>query len=279
MTELTLNKVMVDWLTFTSFFDDIYKHAVILSQGADTYESRSQQYVGWSMDMVSGGLWAGTGRQRAGLHNMVRMWGESSHNALASWAAVFNPWRDRCKRIDYQITIEQPDGWSQWALAQRLRERGVPVGWPTPQRLRDGREMATVYMFTRKGSNRYARVYQKLSSAGNMLLRLEVELKEDRAAEHAKHIKTLADGDMGIGRDELAYTAQHDTELYDIFYHALEGNRRPVKVKQKDSDTAGWLLNTCAPSLERYLNSHSSDESIKVLEYYIDIIGRHMDKI
>lgn len=275
---LTLNKVMVDWITITSFEDRIYDtgRAMMEALGLEKKEQRSMQYGGVGVDGETGGMWVGTAIQTGKLHNMIRIWGELAHNSLFQVANTYQPYRDNLKRIDAQVTIFEPDGWSQWDLLTRLRKNGRTVAWPKPQRLADGQELATVYIGARESSARYTRVYQKLTDSGRKLLRLEVEMKESRALQHGKHLQEYAHGDVGKLRDELAFVAQQDRKLEIAFAQVLEGNVRPIKVQRAESNTAEWIKRQCIPAIDKYLNGHSNDDTAEIAYALADIVSRHV---
>lgn len=275
---LTLNKVMVDWVTVTSFEDRIYDmgKAMMEALGLEKKEQRSQQYGGVGVDGVTGGMWVGTAIQTAKLHNMFRVWGELAHNSLQQIANTYQPYRDNLKRLDAQVTIFEPEGWSQWELLLRCRKNGHTVSWPKAQRLADGQELATVYIGAREASARYTRVYQKMTDSGRKLLRLEVELKEARALQHGKHLQEYAHGDLSKLRDELAFVAQQDKLLELAFAQVLEGNIRPIKVQRTESNTAEWIKRQCIPAIDKYLNLHSNDDTAEIAYALAEVISRHV---
>lgn len=275
---LTLNRVMVDWVTLTSFEDRIYDmgKSMMEALGLEKKDKRQQQYAGMGVDGVSGGMWVGTGIQKNQLHNMFRIWGELAHNSLETLANNYQPYRDNLKRLDAQVTIFQPDGWSQWELLERCRKNGRTVAWPKAQRLADGTELATVYIGVREASNRYTRVYQKMTDSGRLLLRLEVELKESRALQHGKHLQEFANGDLSKLRDELAFVAQQDGKLEMAFGEVLEGYRRPIKVQRRETNTADWIKRQCIPGIEKYLNLHSNDDTAEIAYLLAEIISKHV---
>lgn len=277
MSSIILYKVAIDWLTLTSYRDELYQAGEILmeSVGNEWTESHLMQYSGKKMDMVGGHIFVGTGLQKMSRHHMIRISGEAAHNATPYLAGKFQPYQDRISRIDAQITIDEPEKWSQWDLCCRLRSAGYNVGWIASRDKETGYELATVYIGNRAASPRYVRIYQKLTDEGKKVLRLEVEIKRKRAREHGKNLAEYGRGDVSKLRDELAHVSQSDPKLHLAYSSALEGWKKPIRVGAQETNTGGWIIGQCLPAIGKYLNSHSSNQTAYIVAQMKEIIRRN----
>lgn len=268
MSGLTLNKPMIDYLTMTSFEDEIYLVAKGIVEELELVDEmkdyRFLQYSGHSLDLRRGNMQFMTGVQKLSYHNMVRVSGEACMDALPRFASVFMPYRDNLTRIDAQVTILEPDNWSQWELLTDLRKRGHHVGWVASRDRDTGFELATVYIGSREHSPRFVRIYQKLTADGQKLLRLEVEIKRDRAREHGKYLVEYASGDLSKIRDELGFLSQYHPGLEYTFSASLEGWLKPVRVQRKETSTERWIFDQCLPAIAKYCNEHNSDQTAQM---------------
>lgn len=274
MSRILLNTPLIDYITLTSFRDQLYQTGIKLMSdiGGKEIESKVMQYDGVRMDIKTGQIFVGTGIQKNALHNMVRISGQAAQDAIERFARVFMPYQDSVTRIDFQITILEPDDWSQWALLERLRKSGRPVGWVASRDKETGHELATVYIGTRSSSPRFVRIYQKLTDDGDKLLRLEVEIKRKRAREHGKYLMEYASGNMDKARDELAFICQHDYRLELAFSHAIQNWKKPITVGSRSGNTSAWIKTQCLPAIARYLNDHSTHDSAEIVSVMKQII-------
>lgn len=267
MPALTLNKVMIDWMTITSFREEIYKLGRKLQEdfGNQPYDANAMQYKGYAADTMNGRIFAGTGYQKGLHHHLLRLEGGIADGACAAVSGVWRKFEDNLTRVDFQVTIVQPDNWSQWGLLERLRKRGNTVGWRQSRDKATGLELATVYCGNRASSPRFLRVYQKLTDDGTMLLRLEVEIKRKRSRQLGKYMQEFGSGDMSKGRDELKLMSQKDSKLEMAYASVLEGWQKPITVGRWDTDTAAWIKNQCLPAIGRYVNDHNSSQAAEII--------------
>lgn len=277
MTSIMMYRVLVDWLTVTSYRDALADVGTMImeSVGNEWTESKVMQYDGKRMDLEAGHIFVGTGIQKQARHHMIRISGQSSHDALPWVARSFFPFQDRLTRIDAQITIHEPKDWSQWNLLTRLRATGNHVGWVASRDKETGYELATVYIGNRKSSPRFTRIYQKLTDEKEKLLRLEVEIKRNRAREHGKLLHEYADGNLRHLRDELAFISQKDSRLELAFAEALQGYKKPIRVGAQETNTGAWIMNQCLPAMDKHLGSHSSNQTAAIISTMKEIIRRN----
>ena len=88
--------------------------------------------------------------------------------------------RARCTRFDVQVTLEQPDNWSQMGLAGWVDGVSGSMRYEKSQSGKNGEQLATVYHGSRK-SDRFARIYQKQLNDGDVCLRFEIQHNKKRA--------------------------------------------------------------------------------------------------
>lgn len=269
MSMLTLNEIRLDYITLTSFDSEFYNRAESLCNtvSEEWKHASRMQYNGKLRQGEHGTCFCGSGVQKGINHYILQIDGELCHNMRFHLFSLYPAYRVRCTRMDAQITIREPRGWSQWELLSRMKDRygeGM-VGYPRPD-VKNGQLMQTVYLGRRKGSDRFMRVYVKLSDEGDRLLRLEVEIKRNRSVSMYKELcLNQWDGDFKrVVHPELMLQAQKDRGLEAAFSQYIEGNHKPVKVKTKESETANWIIDVCLPSISRHLHSHSADRKDEI---------------
>jgi Replication initiation factor. len=281
MSEITLNKMMVDYWTITSYCSSWFDRVVEWARGlCDEWEvSQRMQYVGKIYKSVLGSLFVGQGKQKGGEHYMCQIDGALAHHArfeVLSWSPAYMV---KCTRVDFQITIEKPESWKQWDFLVRMRDKfgeGM-VSYPRPDRI-GGVLMQTVYVGRRQGSDRFLRVYMKMSGDGRQLLRLEVELKRRRSVaiynEMCRESHDLNIG--GIMASELKVQSQKDASLDKLYYKYIEGHVSPLKIKSSAPNTYEWIMTTCIPSIDRFIHDHGAEgrhevesQLLKMCEYIV----------
>lgn len=268
---LSISEVLIDWFTVTAWEDGAtnswaWWHKVATDHGLAKEEAGIgfMQYEGNYWIGGDGSFFLGTGIQKNYVHNMVRASGALSNRMFdrAAGVPVKYGW-GKCTRLDIQITLPQPEEWTQWSLADRLQRSGKNVGYIDSSSGKNGRKLATVYVGSRQ-SSRVTRIYQKEAGAhSDMYLRFETEFKGHRANIMCK---SIADNRVEMGNYLLHEVQQmNDDKLTDLFGTALATyDASSVKVRKvKASDaTENWLMTKCLPSLDKWINDHDNDDEV-----------------
>lgn len=282
MQTITLDRALIDYLTLTSFdelaFEAAGKVANMLIEkpynGKRKEGQQQLQYLGYSVDTAMGTFYYGEGIQGGRKHYIIRVSGELCNEdviTLPIGQGVNEGWL-RCRRIDLQITTEQPSGWVQWALFNRRKKNGRAVGWAQSND-KEGHELATVYIGQRT-SARFARVYQKYS--GCYLLRCEHEIKAEMAEAYAKAIFRGKETPATMLKVLIETTG--DRELTAVYAAQLSGiGRGSVKAVYQEAKTAKWLRETVLPTFRRFINDHSQDaaERREIVEGFAQEIAKY----
>lgn len=280
--EIIIGQTLVDWFTVTAWADGdswTYWDTVLETHEIGRLpdgEMRVMQYEGWAMDVRNGSLFMGSGDQNGRLHNMVRSGGGVSNALFGVMCArpCANLWA-KCTRLDLQLTLEQPDEWSQWKLFNRLKRSGQNVNFISSRSGKNMRELATVYIGSRH-SSRLVRIYQKEALKGDLLLlRFEVEFKGSRSNQMAKAMNE----DMNIANEYLLHDIQlvRDAKLEQLFgqyLSAYDPNTVRVRKVQAQDATESWLLGRVLPSFERHINAHDSSDI--VLKNFLRVIQERL---
>lgn len=244
---MKVGEVLLDWLTLTTYertkAGRLYEY--LRAQG-ELEKSQRLQYVGGKSEKG----FFGEGKQEGRTHFLFQTSGEAADDAseLLSLDA-------RTTRLDLQITIPVPGGYSARALKDSLVAADV---WPTGKRrnltLVEGvRGLDTIYIGSRS-SERYIRIYVKEMSE-TRYLRLEVEYKGGMAYQAATQVRTGRRNELLAG--EIDALPQHD--VLDAFLEAVgtsDGERLSWEARG-ESNTMKWLRKSVAPALERLLLDHS----------------------
>jgi hypothetical protein len=253
---MLIHQSAIDWLTLTTFDRDVYGawSALLGSANGTLREGRLLMYLGaWS-----GSLFVGEGAQQGRPHYMLRVSGEDADHLAPQLA--FNP--AHCSRIDLQITIELPPGYSGRDFADHLREerrdrrRRITL-------IESGEGESTVYIGHRS-SERYYRIYVKFDAQGNPYLRFEVEFKGDVAPAVWRHIQ-FGQSLSAILTSEIEHLGFDGVGVLRRFHAWLGGalHISPHTVPTSESATLRWLFNAVIPVLRRLLNSHSDGPRLR----------------
>jgi len=249
---------LIDWLTLTTFEADICNRWSTLQAHSDGEfrEGKVRGYVG----VYAGNLFIGTGTQLGRDHYLLRVSGEEADII----APLLFHCGARCTRIDIQITIDQPAGYSArmlkdiLSLSRRDQRRQISL-------IESGEGTDTVYMGNRS-SERFYRIYVKLGEDGNFFLRFEVEFKGELARAVWRHVEYDASlaAILAAEIDRLGF----DSMGVLLRFHAhLAGDLRvkPIHVPASDTATLRWLLHQVVPVLRRLLLSHSEGPRIRAI--------------
>ena len=280
--KIPLSVTQCDYLTLTSreerFIEFWHRQAQEHARfaGTELKTKNVMQYQGVLAKTPSGTIFAGSGYQSHSLHHLVRVSGELANMLLKYAASQFRQGYVNCKRIDLQVTIEEPDKWSQWHFFNRIKKAGrLTPGWVESKAGRIG-NAETVYVGSRN-SQRMTRVYVKGSSEGTRLLRLETEYKGQRAN---FVMRGVCDGEVLGGY--LAYELMEvirDNKLRRVFEPHIEfGNPvgKMAHVETPMEKTEQWLIKQVLPSFIRHINDHSN--SGMVLDLYSQAITEAVDR-
>jgi hypothetical protein len=266
---LSLETALIDWLTVTSYEPLTHDlQSVLINKTVEQFGKRAKvvdgsrflQYVGWQVSTNQGTLFCGYGKQAGRDHWIVRVSGELCNDRdilTPLLVGISENWLT-CTRIDLQITINEPEGWNQWALFNRRKQMRKSVGWHESKTAK-GTPLATVYLGQRT-SGKFARVYQKTNDS-TIWLRCEYELKSRTAQAYAKMLARNEANVSELLKMLIQQTA--DDKLSLAFLPHLESYEgKAVKVENLEPRTEKWLRYTVLPSFERYVMSHDANHEL-----------------
>lgn len=265
MPSLLLNVPMCDYVTVTSYSRDhwqtwkrMLKESVQDVHGYQSTleESAWYQYAGWKVAYPAGGhAFVGSGDQGGKSHFLTYVSGSPAD----LWYLSDGLDGAKCTRLDLQITIGQPPGYSAKDMQEHARAAGLdPIYWPDASG-----ELVTLYFGNLKGSDDcLTRLYQKQEDDGGKLLRLECNFRGKRAASALSLCKAGKEV-SGI----IAAAMPQFEALVDMFIMHLAG-KVPTRVARVEHNTANWLKKTVLPSFTRYINSHEADPEVAELFFH-----------
>lgn len=251
---MRVNNPLCDWLTLTTFY-----HEALLWWLYDGFapessrrEEKRMQYSG----SATQNLFWGTGVQNGDQHAMLQASGEIADRVL--WLA--NDDRLRCTRIDLQVTIDLPKGFSSRDLYDGLVHRDAD--WDGRRKaisiVQSGDGLDTVYIGSRK-SDMLMRIYVKPDAAGYAsYIRFECEYKGDKADGVYKSIVGGTHTIANILSFELQRLPALEFGLSTLFWEPLRatGKMPSPKTVPGQSDTIDWLLRQVEPAVIRLLHDH-----------------------
>lgn len=261
---ISLNDVQIDWITVTSNAHSDLDRAFtsfIMSQDCDEPEKESRmQFKGEKWETIAGtGYYGYYFSDKTGEHTMVQVSGEMAHEALWYLMPVIQNGNARVTRIDIQTTIQQPKEWEQIRFFNRMDRAKKKPQWRSSFDKKSNQELITVSVGSRH-SETYARVYNKVTNDGVLLLRFEGEYK-------GKHARAIVD-DLAKNTPAqiLKWHVQkiRDAGLENTFANVLNGitpHKARPKVKEVDK-TAEWLLSSALPAFKRVISQHGGDSGV-----------------
>lgn len=269
MNIYTLDTVMCDWVTLTSRFRYIYEtwKAQVTVRA---HPQKRMQYTG----NFSDNIFIGQADQSGHPHYMTQASGEAAMGWLHK--LVLSPRRERCTRIDLQITIDWPDPLD----AARVRDLLVYAGWPSIPEIRSGPTGDTIYLLSRT-SQRFMRIYQK----DNGLIRYEWELKgevADRVYDRLYHARYLYFECASIWCAEtvesISDMAEYIPGLSKAFSLAQDQASgvipERVAVSRRETNTEKWFRGTVEPAIMKAAYDHDSREwLLNWLSSIVDMVG------
>ena len=214
-----------------------------------------------------GGTWfLGHGTQENANHYMFVASGSAANVMLERVGSDLASGSCACTRLDVQITLDKPDWWKQSRLIVMCEELGMKPCVERSDGLQE--ELISVYTGTR-ASGRMNRTYQKEDSDKNQFIRFETEFSR----EYAKSLAvTLYRG--GVTCREVIngeVRRRRDVNMYEVFFTG-DGTYYPKANRKKSlGKTDKWLLQTIAPFIKKYVNSH--DKNTDVVKALREAIG------
>jgi hypothetical protein len=276
--DIELEVAKIDYLTLTTFNRGIAQKwmdwiEVFSGRERENLDSeRRHRYVGMRGfgDMASVFL----GERGDGKHYMLQISGQDSdeliHNIPDMMSDVMSQ-RVRCTRIDVQVTIVQPPGWSQLDYKLSAEEAGLKPTNARSDNKEHGVELETVYT-GKKTSGRLNRLYQKVTDDGVLLLRYETQYTEDYATSVIESILNNGVKPESIIRGEIARRGIGMLDNFDLWADGLFAPKRRRKVIEADK-RAAWLVDDILPVLMEYIERHDADP--RVLDTYIDALTEY----
>jgi len=274
-----VNLAGLDWLTMTSFEAGAYQRWVqyVNELTTEPTEAKRMQYLGVIAHHATGSAFVGTGTQRKMLHTMAQVSGMLAEDAFTRYQGAIYAGHFRVTRLDLQITVEYDrENWSQSALFATLREKHPKrsVSYAESQSGPAGSKLATVY-FGSRTSDRIIRIYEKPGMGEDVFLRFEIEYKGARANETAQQIagdRTLVDA--LLWHEILRLDVDELTALYDYVFDDTEPKN--IRIVKESGNTKRWLLDTCLPALDRFLNDHNGTQHHdEVLAAFLRVLDEH----
>jgi len=182
----------IDWLTATvtkparlPFAEQVVNRWQTV-RAADGYPIRSYAANGYMGSYVDGITW-GTRADGA----MLRLSGEMA----ALYAEKALVWADNVSRIDFQVTLQEPREYKNWAhiaLAEFMQDERVRAGLTQYQSITSSKGGESVYL-GRRASSRFYRIYNKTAESDGLwpatCWRFEVEYKPNRSQQWAAKVR------------------------------------------------------------------------------------------
>lgn len=282
---MILDTPLVDWLTLTTFDTGLFQssryswqssraryHRLIASKRKSNSslmkvkKAKVLQYDGQDIDGVFWGAAMQAGRD----HFMVRSSGETSHYLAMEHGALLSM---NCTRIDLQMTVDLPVGYS----ALGLREELVAAKWNNGRRpkvtcILGDNGLDTVYVGSRT-SDRYLRCYVKETDEGRVL-RYEIETKGDLALSIWHRMGSLNVGTVAAQAlaDSYARIPEDGRNGWLSCFAGLKeyGDRSFVgsRVVTEASRTMQWLQESVLPAVARLASDH--EQRVKVAGWLRD---------
>lgn len=264
---LSLHTPLCDYLTITGFNEElkmwfdgaIARHSVKQEDYAIKFRG-APPYEGTMHTAAAGSAFCGVGWQNGMPHYMVQVSGEMADDLLQPALTLQKNGLAKATRIDLQVTVPYPAGWNQFDFLTRMNARGRMVNFAQSKDTQGRSE--TVYVGART-SERFTRIYVKLTHGGEKLLRLEVEYKGKRAAAMGRSLRA--------GKRPAEYLAHElqttfkDKQLTAVFAPCLNGaqpHTERVKISTNTQKTERWLLEQVLPAFVRTINAHDADQRV-----------------
>jgi len=279
--KITIDTPMIDYFTATTFdraaadrWLELIQLAEVHRYGACVRDIETRgRYKGYRGVGEHADVFLGQGKQKGKDHWELQCSGATSDVLFYHFCK--EPIGNKtatCTRIDIQVTVTQPEEWSQIEYLRICEEHGLK---PEVRRSRDGvnrkGELITVYTGTRT-CGRMNRLYQKVMMSGELLLRYETEFSRGYSKSIAYALVTGKADLMAIHRGELQRRALDCLKIFDSgqgFIFQPKQEKREVLDKKEQ-----WLLYDILPVFTKYINS--DDANIQVLDAFLSVIDSYM---
>jgi hypothetical protein len=271
--DITLNTVLVDWLTLTTWSVSLWYD--VLNEWTDVTNQREltiepvllMGYSGFSYN----GVWFvqrehHEGEHAGHIHMMIRVSGSRSHEFtqfLREKKKSLNIAGFKCTRLDLQITIEGNLTPARGIVNLLRAYDGWGRGIPPKITLIEG-DNNTVYIGSRT-SERYVRFYEKENDY-DKLVRFEIEYKGSQAEQlfpvvlhNPKNGKRALHGFYEKLPEGLSrfYPAFYAFRLWFIHSDSL-----PIRTIPKDSNTIHWLKNQVDSAIRKLAGDHTNRNTL-----------------
>jgi hypothetical protein len=276
--ELTILAAQVDWYTLTSFeptgwqfWTSIFDKLTAVEFDGNTGRL---MYTGKLWTMANGTAYLGSGYQEGKEHLILQVSGALAEQTFSQSAKkpIAEAWA-KCTRLDLQITVPEPDNWSQWGLFNRLKKLGRNVNYISSKTGPNRTELATIYIGSR-WSTRMIRIYEKAAD-NTVYLRCEAELKRQIAHKTAKQVLIDPDkiDEYLLGEIQAMLEPKSERE----FSQYLSGlpSRENGKIVKLPDRTEKWLMKQVLPAFTKYVNQH--DSNLQVIIAFSDVIANIFD--
>ena len=268
---ITTYETLCDWLTLTTYEESVFAYYRKIADGAmsdgrkNTKYHKLPNYSGYVVSTDNGGYHIYEGMQAERKHYMVILSGELANMYVLHASNLCRSGLANVTRVDLQITVDEPKKWCQWTYINAMKAAGKSVGWAESKHRKAG-ALETVYVGSRT-SNKFGRVYIKVTAGGARLLRFEIEFKKKHATELMARLHSGAHSMSAILKYE---TRQRSTQLLWSTLSPYLGEKDyaiKVKVESDNDKLREWLRTACLPSLVRYLNANQSDVELRNMFY------------
>lgn len=253
---MIVNQAAIDWMTITSYEKE-FGRAVksFVDNEVEVITKQQSKLLGYSGTRVvayRGSIFLG---QSLAGHWMLTASGEIADAIFRHHCLIHM--HVKCTRMDIQVTVPEPEMWSQRALAGAVADSGR-FGTYSHIVSQDGQ---TVYLGSRK-SDVFVRIYEKNDAeidAGRVWLRYEVEYKADRSNSLYERLRDGANMG-GFLVDSIQRVSAVEPALGDVFLPCLAGippNR--IRLVKELGNTEKWLMNQVFPALQKAVNGPNGE--------------------
>jgi len=270
-TKIILFQPALDWLTLTTFMgktsDRVFSEWMRASQGLAEErngrvmieEKRRGRYEG----VIVNGVFFGKGTQKQKEHFMIQAPGPVA-NMLANEceSAV----ECRCTRMDIQLTVPLPYGYSALLLRDQLENAKWKTRTPKIVGVHQKSGMDTVYVGA-PTSNKRIRIYVKEGESGERYLRFELQLRRDYAESVWAHANSGTDspwktygGTLKRILIDIDHAVTSLNEIRVALTDAIEVDVPPRQRTSKDFErTKQWISKQVSPAVYRLIQSGSDE--------------------
>lgn len=261
---MLLNNPMVDYLTLTTFDRDSADGLWLLWDRLTVDEQREStrrmQYKG----KVQDGIFWGSGVQDGREHFMLQASGERADLVALELAGNDEA---NCTRIDLQLTIHKPRGYSTRKVFDDLNEPGAAwSGRPKALNMvQSGDGCDTLYIGSRT-SDLLMRLYIKPDEKGlPAFLRFECEYKRQKSGPVWNSIAADREAISRFLFYELSRLPMLPFGVSGKMLHILRATPQAPAVNraESDSDTIRWLERQVEPAVLRLLHSHEHGDRMR----------------